>query len=55
MVVMALRGEFCETIYDRSIWVEMVDSRFRDALLPGGKGIYIYVLVSEHLYTDARL
>jgi len=31
------------------IGVEMVDSRFDDALLPGGRGISIYMLVSDFL------
>ena len=39
----------CERLRYIDIWVEMADSRFGDALLPGGRDIYIFMLVSDFL------
>jgi len=37
----------CERLWYTDIWVEMADSRFGDALLPDGRDIYIFMLISN--------
>ena len=39
----------CERLRYTDIWVEMADSRFGGARLPGGRDIYIFMLVSDFL------
>jgi hypothetical protein len=48
------RAHNLSKVYD--VWVEMVDDRFDDMLLPNGRDInYIYMLVSDFLRCPVAL